>query len=53
MHGCHQGGVTVDREFDSPKGGVKYIRKVCQLMGRCDSCQEECHSSVRYERCVG
>ena len=36
MHDCHQGGVTVDREFDSPKGGVKDIRKVCQLVGRCD-----------------
>ena len=28
--------MTVDREFDSPKGGVKDIRKVCQLVGRCD-----------------
>ena len=36
MHDCHQGVVTVDRECDSPKGGLKYIRKVCQLVGRCD-----------------
>ena len=36
MHDGHQGGVTVDRECDSPKGGVKYIRNVCQLVGRCD-----------------
>ena len=36
MYDCHQGGVTVDRECDSPKGGVKDIRKVCQLVGRCD-----------------
>ena len=36
MHDRHQRGVTVDRECDSPKGGVKYIRKVCQLVGRCD-----------------
>ena len=28
--------MTVDRECDSPKGGVKDIRKVCQLVGRCD-----------------
>ena len=33
MYDCHQGGVTVDRECDSPKGCVKYIRKVCQLVG--------------------
>ena len=25
--------MTVDRECDSPKGGVKDIRKVCQLVG--------------------
>ena len=36
MHDCHQGVVTVDRECDSPKGGLKYIRKVCQLVGWCD-----------------
>ena len=35
MHNCHQGGVTVDRERDSPKGSLKDIRKVCQMMGRC------------------
>ena len=28
--------MTFDRECDSPKGGVKNIRKVCQLVGRCD-----------------
>ena len=28
--------MTVDRECDSPKGGVEDIRKVCQLVGRCD-----------------
>ena len=26
MHDCHKEGVTVDREFDSPKGDVKGIR---------------------------
>ena len=36
MHDCHLGGVTVDRECDSQNGGVKDIRKVCQLVGRCD-----------------
>ena len=28
--------MTVDRECDSPKGGVNDITKVCQLVGRCD-----------------
>ena len=36
MHDCHKEGVTVDRECDSPKGGVKGIRMMSQLMGRCD-----------------
>ena len=36
MHDCHQGGLTVDREGGSPKGDVKDIRKVCQLVGSCD-----------------
>ena len=36
MHGCLHEGVTVDRECDSIKGGVKVIRKVCQLVVRCD-----------------
>ena len=27
--------MTVDRECDSLKAGVKGIRKMCQLMGRC------------------
>ena len=37
MHDCHhQGGVTVDRESDSSQGNVKDIRKICQLVGRCD-----------------
>ena len=36
MHECHQKGVTVDRECYSPKGGVKGIRKVCQLIQSCD-----------------
>ena len=31
------GGVTVDRNCDTHQGGVKGIRKVCQLMERCDS----------------
>ena len=26
MYDCHKEGVTVDREFDSPKGDVKGIR---------------------------
>ena len=30
-------GVITFRSFDSPKGGVKYVRKVCQLMERCDA----------------
>ena len=29
--------MAVDRECDSPKGDVKGIRKVCQLMERCDT----------------
>ena len=29
--------MTVDRECYSPKGGTKDIKKVCQLVGRCDS----------------
>ena len=28
--------MNVYREYDSSKGEVKYIRKVCQLVGRCD-----------------
>ena len=28
--------MTVDRECNSPKGGVKDITKVCHLVGRCD-----------------
>ena len=28
--------MTSVRECDSPEGDVKGIRKVCQLMGRCD-----------------
>ena len=36
MHDCHQGAVTVDRECASPKGGVKNIKSVCQLVVRCD-----------------
>ena len=36
MHFCHQGSVTVVRKFDSHQGGVKDIRKVYQLMERCD-----------------
>ena len=34
MHGCHQGDVTVDRECAGPKGGVKDVKSVCQLVGR-------------------
>ena len=30
------GGFTVVRKFGSSKGGVSSIRKVCQLMKRCD-----------------
>ena len=41
MHDCHQGDETVDRKYDSPKGGVKDIRKVCQLVGRCDGHWED------------
>ena len=29
-------GVTVVRKCDSHQGGVKGIRKVCQLIERCD-----------------
>ena len=29
-------GVTVVRKCGSNEGGVKYIRKVCQLIERCD-----------------
>ena len=36
MHDCHQEGVTVDRDRDSPKRGVNGIRKLCQLVGRYD-----------------
>ena len=28
--------MTVDRKCASHQGGVKGIRKLCQLMGRCD-----------------
>ena len=28
--------MTVNRECGSPEGDVKGIRKVCQLVGRCD-----------------
>ena len=28
--------MTADRECDSPYVGVKGIREVCQLIGRCD-----------------
>ena len=28
--------MSVDRECDIPKEGVKGTRKVCQLVGRCD-----------------
>ena len=28
--------MTVNREYECPKGDVKDIRKVCQLAGRCD-----------------
>ena len=33
--------MTVDRECDSPQGGVKCIRKVCQFVGRCDGHGED------------
>ena len=36
MNNCHQKAVTVNWECDSPKGGVKGIGEVCQLLGRCD-----------------
>ena len=36
MDDCHQGDVTVDRKCDILRGGVKDIRKACQLVGRCD-----------------
>ena len=36
MHDWNQKGVTVDKEYDSPKEGVKGIGEVCQLMRRCD-----------------
>ena len=36
MHDCNQEGVTVDKECDNSKEGVKGIREVCQLMGRCN-----------------
>ena len=41
MHDCNKEGVTVDKECDSHKEGVKGIREVCQLMGRCDGCWGE------------
>ena len=36
MNDSHQGGEPVDRDCDSPERSVKDIRKVCQLVGRCD-----------------
>ena len=36
MQDYHQEGVTDDRKCDCPKRGVKGIREVSQLMGRCD-----------------
>ena len=29
--------MTFCRRCDSPQGDVKYVRKVCQLMKRCDA----------------
>ena len=34
------GGVTVIRKFGSPHGGVTSIRKMCQLIERCDGHEE-------------
>ena len=31
-----EGEITFKR-YDSPQGGVKVVRKVCQLMERCDA----------------
>ena len=36
MYDCYKEGVTVARECDSLKEGVKGIRMMGQLMGRCD-----------------
>ena len=30
-------GVITFKSYDSPQGGVKIVRKVCQLMERCDA----------------
>ena len=30
-------GVVTSRRCDSPRGSVKYMRTVCQLMERCDA----------------
>ena len=44
---CHGGckgvweGVVTFRRYDSPQGGVKDFRKVCQLMKRCDGYGED------------
>ena len=54
MCGCHLGGVTVDRECDSPKGGVTRIRKMCQLMERCDGhggCKGVWEGVITFRRC--
>ena len=56
--------MTIVRKCDSHQGGGKGIRKVCQLMkrcdghggdvkllGRCDSCQKVVQSPGRCKRC--
>ena len=30
-------GVITFRRYDSPQGGVKYVRKVCQLVKGCNA----------------
>ena len=41
--GCKWGweGLTTFRRCDSPQGGVKDVRKVCQLMEKCDGHRED------------
>ena len=46
--------MTVVRKCDSYQGGVKSIRKVCQLMERCDGhggCKGVCEGVITFRRC--
>ena len=39
------------RRCDSPQGGGKAVRKVCQLMERCDAHGRSVYSLGRFDSC--